>query len=189
MCAKLALCHQDRAQSQDHQDGCQDGRLETPSTFIEAMAAAATPVSIIATDGPAGRFGITISAVVSVSADPPIILACINRRSPAVAAIAANGVFSVNMLAAHQHALADCFAGRPDEGAAFDFNRGDWRDAATGSPILETAVASFDCLLNSGQDAGTHRLITGRVGRAWSSAHRPLVYADRDYQTLQPLRK
>lgn len=175
MQAKLAFCHQDR--------------LETPSIFIEAMAATASPVSIIATDGPAGRFGITISAVVSVSADPPIMLACINRRSPAVTAIAANGVFSVNMLAAHQRALADCFAGRPDEGAAFDFDRGGWLEAATGSPILETAVASFDCILDSSQDAGTHRLITGLVRRAWSSEHQPLVYADRNYQTLQPLRK
>ncbi len=164
-----------------------DDRLESPSTFIEAMAAAATPVSIITTDGPAGCFGITVSAVVSVSADPPIVLACINQRSPAVAAIDTNGVFCVNMLSTNQSDLANCFAGRPDEGAAFDFSRGDWREALTGAPLLKTATASFDCLLETSRDAGTHRIITGRVRLACSSERQPLAYSRRAYRTLQTL--
>ncbi len=164
-----------------------DDRLESPSTFIEAMAAAATPVSIITTDGPAGCFGITVSAVVSVSADPPIVLACINRRSPAVSAIDGNGVFCVNMLGAHQSGLANCFAGRPDDGVAFDFRRGDWREAASGAPVLQTAAASFDCALEGSREAGTHRIVTGRVLRACSSERQPLAYSRRAYRVLQPL--
>ncbi|MGI9499005.1 MAG: flavin reductase family protein [Geminicoccaceae bacterium] len=162
--------------------------LESPSTFIEAMAAAATPVSIVTTDGTAGCFGITVSAVVSVSADPPIVLACINRRSPAVAAIDVNGVFCINMLGADQSELANCFAGRPEAGEAFDFSRGDWREASTGAPVLQTAAASFDCILESSQDASTHRIIIGRVRRACSSERQPLAYSRRAYRVLQPLR-
>lgn len=166
---------------------CHDASFESSSAFIEAMATAATPVSIVTTNGPAGRFGITVSAVVSVSADPPIVLACINRRSPAVAAIDGNGVFCVNMLGAHQSGLANSFAGRPDDGAAFDFRRGDWQDAASGAPVLQTAAASFDCILESSRDAGTHRIVTGRVLRACSSERQPLAYSRRAYRVLQPL--
>lgn len=161
--------------------------VENPSAFIEAMATAATPVSIVTTDGPAGRFGITVSAVVSVSADPPIVLVCINRKSPAVAAIGVNRVFCVNMLGVDQSRLANCFAGRPDDGEAFDFALGDWREAASGAPVLQTATASFDCALEHSLDAGTHRIVTGSVLRARSSERQPLAYSRRAYRILQPL--
>lgn len=164
-----------------------DGAFENPSAFIEAMATAATPVSIVTTDGPAGCFGITVSAVVSVSAEPPIVLVCINRRSPAVAAIGGNGVFCVNMLGADQSRLANCFAGRPDDGEAFDFGLGDWHKAASGAPVLRRATASFDCALERAWDAGTHRIVTGRVLRAHASERQPLAYSRRAYRTLQPL--
>ena len=167
-----------------------EDQTEDPSTFIEAMAAVATPVSIITTDGPAGRFGITVSAVASVSADPPMILACINRQSPAVAAIDINGVLCVNMLGAHQRALANCFAGRPDDGLPFDFSRATWQEAKTGAPLLSNATASFDCVLESAHDAGTHRVITGLVQQARSSSKQPpLAYSNRTYRTLRPLQQ
>ena len=49
-------------------------QLETAEAFVEAMARAVTPVSIVTTDGKAGRFGVTVSAVNSVSAAPPMVL-------------------------------------------------------------------------------------------------------------------
>ncbi len=84
--------------------------------FVEAMAAAASGVSIVTTDGPAGRFGLTVSALTSVSADPPLLLACINRKNPISAAITENGCFVANLLAENQVALAKIFAGRPELG-------------------------------------------------------------------------
>ena len=64
------------------------GRVED---FVAAMGLAATGVSVVTTDGPAGRFGLTVSAVSSVSAEPPLVLVCINRKSPAMAAVEAPG--------------------------------------------------------------------------------------------------
>ncbi|MDT8873082.1 flavin reductase family protein [Komagataeibacter rhaeticus] len=85
--------------------------------FISAMGHAAHSVSVVVTDGDAGRMGVTVSAVSSVSADPPMILACINRKSPAVAAICANGSMTINMLAATQHDISDVFSGRSQNSA------------------------------------------------------------------------
>ena len=50
--------------------------------FVAAMGHVAAPVAVITTDGPAGRFGITVSSVTSASADPPMMMACINPPSP-----------------------------------------------------------------------------------------------------------
>ena len=90
-----------------------DHLAETTANFIAAMGMAATAVSVVTTDGPAGRFGLTVSAFSSVSADPPMVLACVNRKSPAVAAIDSNGLFAVNVLAADNRGVAETFAGRP----------------------------------------------------------------------------
>lgn len=161
--------------------------IETPAAFIDAMAAAATAVSIVTTDGEAGRFGITVSAVASVSAEPPLVLACINRRSPAAGAIAGNGRFCINMLNDRQAGLANCFAGRPDDSESYDFGCAEWFAGATGAPVLDGAVAAFDCLLESAHDAGTHRIVIGRVASAVASAHPPLAYSRRCYQALSAL--
>ena len=60
--------------------------------FLPAMSAAATGVTVVATDGTGGRYAQTVSAMCSVSAEPPLLLACLHGRSPANAAITANGI-------------------------------------------------------------------------------------------------
>src|ERR1700752_3118648 len=115
--------------------------------FIEAMRRAATGVTLVTTDGPAGRFGVTVSAFASVSADPPMLLACINRKSPAAAAIAANGGFCVNVLSAEQSPLADVFAGRPERFRPLRFRRPDLARAG-GGRRLGDSIASFACALD-----------------------------------------
>ena len=76
-------------------------------SFIAAMRNAATGVNVVTTDGAAGRFGITVSAFASVSAEPLTVLVCINRDSPARDAILANGRFCVNVLSAGQTDVAN----------------------------------------------------------------------------------
>jgi flavin reductase (DIM6/NTAB) family NADH-FMN oxidoreductase RutF len=159
----------------------------SPADFVAAMARAATGVSVVTTDGTAGRFGITVSAVSSVSAEAPMVLVCINRKSPAVAAIAVNGRFAVNMLAGHQADIARTFAGRPDRGAPYDFSAHDWSQGAAGLPCLAQAAAVFECEVDSGIDAGTHRIFIGQVVSAAAGAIDPLVYAARDFRRPMPL--
>jgi len=164
-----------------------ESRCVDSAEFVAAMAKAATGVSVVTTDGEAGRFGITVSAVSSVSAEPPMVLVCINRKSPAVAAIAANRRFAVNMLAGHQSGVARTFARRPDEGAPYDFARHDWSAGASGLPCLAGAAAAFECLLDDAIDAGTHRIFIGRVVAAAAGTLDPLVYTARDFRRPMPL--
>lgn len=152
--------------------------------FVAAMGMAATGVSVITTDGPAGRFGLTVSAVSSVSADPPLVLICVNRKSPAVAALDGNGVFAVNLLAVHNKAYADTFSGRPASGKPFDFANHAWRNGDTGLPLVSDATAVFECETANSFDAGTHRIFIGRVVAARKSDAEPLVYYNRAYRRI-----
>lgn len=161
---------------------------EDPSRFVAAMAGAATQVSVVTTDGVAGQRGVTVSAFSSVSAEPPLVLVCINRRSPAVAAIDANGTFCVNLLRDDQSEIANCFAGRSTEFAPYDFACAEWGLAETGAPILLGAAASFDCTVEAAHDAGTHRIFIGRVAQALSQDAAPLAFSNRAYQALRPIK-
>ena len=153
---------------------------EPSASFVAAMRRAASSVTIVTTDGEAGRFGLTVSAMSSVSAEPPMLLVCLNTRSPAAAAVLGNGVFAVNLLAESQGELACAFAGRPLVGAPFDFATAEWAPGETGAPLLRRAAARFDCRVAQSHLAGTHRIIVGHVLSASSDGEAaPLVYGNR----------
>lgn len=160
---------------------------ETTVNFIAAMGAAATGVSVVTTEGSGGRFGLTVSAVSSVSAEPPMLLACVNRKSPAVAAIDRNGRFAVNVLGLNSKDVAEVFAGRPRDGKPYDFARHAWEEGATGLPLLIDATASFECEIECSQDAGSHRIFIGRVVNARRNGAEPLVYCNRAFGRVSEL--
>ena len=168
-------------------------RTDTPfssvdiDTFVGAMRVQATAVNLVTSDGPGGKTGVTVSAMTSVSADPPLILACVNRRSPSVAAIRLNGVFCINALSAEQSELANTFAGRPSNGQPFDFSTAEWMKLTTASPALVDAVANLDCVIHDIVEAGSHTIFIGRVVGAAHRNVKPLVYCDRTYLAPGPL--
>ncbi|RUM98127.1 flavin reductase [Pseudaminobacter arsenicus] len=151
------------------------------AAFVSAMSGAVTSVNVVTTDGTGGMFGVTVSAMASVSADPPMLLVCVNQRSPACAAIRENGVFCVNLLAANQHDISDVFAGHPREGEAFDFGCAEWQATTTGAVRLPGAASTFDCVLHSSQDAGTHTIFVGRVVDVTATESAPLAHCRRTY--------
>ncbi|MCG2622510.1 flavin reductase family protein [Arthrobacter sp. I2-34] len=156
--------------------------------FIAAMGRVATGVTVVSTGGPAGRFAQTVSAMCSVSADPRLVLVCINARSPINAAIREHGVFNVNVLGKQHDHVADTFAGRPWPGKErWDFSCGEWVDAPSGSPRIRDAVASFDCTVHETVEAGTHLVYIGRVTSVDSHEAEPLIYSAQTYAKPEPI--
>ncbi len=149
--------------------------------FIETMARAATGVGIVTTDGPAGRFGLTVNSMASVSADPPMVLACVRAASPAAAAIRANAAFGLNLLEAGSVETADCFAGRAGRTEAFDFACAEWETAGGPAPLLKGALAAFSCRLEHAVEAGSHLIFIGLVLATRQSGGPALLYVDRRY--------
>lgn len=153
--------------------------------FRNAMARLGAAVNVVTTDGVAGRSGFTASAVCSVTDAPPTLLVCLNRSSRAYALSKANGVFCVNTLAAGQRALSDAFAGRGDLDVPARFALARWGSLATGSPVLEDAVVSFDCRIVDIIEKGTHSVIFAeieaiRAGRDSAA----LIWFARDYHPI-----
>ena len=155
--------------------------------FVAAMRRAAAAVGVVATARPAGRLAVTVSAIASVSAEPPIVLACINRRSPVCAAVRTNRVFTVNLLTTAQAHIAETFAGRPGF-PPFDFACAEWHEVGDpAAPSLADALCSFHCHLYQSHEAGTHTVLLGQVSRTISRDGMPLLYSGRRYAALEPM--
>lgn len=149
--------------------------------FLSGMRLAATGVSVITTKTPEGRFGVTVSAVCSLSADPPSIVVCMHHMSRASEAIRSSGCFCANLLSEDQHALSEVFAGRSQAPEGDRFAAAEWMPLVTGAPALVGALVSFDCTLVKELRWGSHHVLIGEVCDIELGEGRPLVYCDRSY--------
>jgi flavin reductase (DIM6/NTAB) family NADH-FMN oxidoreductase RutF len=152
--------------------------------FLDAMRRAATPVSVITTDGPGGRLGVTVSSVCTASADPPQMLACIHGQSITLPAIRANGVFCVNILGSSHRHVADSFAGRIERWRNDRFACDRWTTLLSGAPVLEEALVALDCRLEQELVASSHAILVGTVVAVRTRDGPPLLYSNRDYGRL-----
>lgn len=155
--------------------------------FIRAMASVASSVTVVTTDGPAGRFGQTVSSFCSVSADPPQMLGCLRSESPICRAIESNGCFAISILSDSQAPVANTFAGRADTGLSYNFSAGDWIEDCLGCPILPFVPASFSCALQQRVVSGTHCIYIGSVVSVDLAEASPLIYRARAYGRYLPL--
>ena len=157
--------------------------------FRSAMSRLSAAVNVIATDGKGGRYGMTASAVCSVSDDPPMILICVNRNARANAIFKTNGCLTVNILAAGQSDISARFASSGLSVAERFGEMSDWFTLETGALLLRDALASLDCSVESVSEIATHSVFFCRVERFVLGELRDgLVYFDRNYRrTATPI--
>ena len=156
--------------------------------FRDGMARLGASVNVITSDGTSGRLGFTATSVCSLSDRPPSLLVCMNRNSLQNAPLRANGVLCVNILAPQHKDLSAAFAGIGKMDVESRFELAEWSCLQTGAPALQSAVASFDCIINQSIDINTHtimicRVVGVRIGEASSS----LIYFMREYRDLLPI--
>ncbi len=155
------------------------------AAFVEGMSRAATFVAVATTDGEAGRFGVTVSSMTSVSADGdyPSLLLCVHHLSPAGAAILKNRAFCANLLGEGQQDVSNLFAGRDKTGQADRFERAAWVSGSSGQPVLSGATAAFECRLATAVLWETHYIIVGKVTAVTLSEDpSALLYGQRAYR-------
>ncbi|RCL01712.1 MAG: Flavin reductase family protein [Candidatus Tokpelaia sp. JSC085] len=163
------------------------GRQDVVSSqcYRNAMSCCATAVHIITTAGSAGWRGMTVSACCSLSDKPPTLLTCILKQNEANRLFLENGHFCINTLAGSHQPLAEIFAGRCGLNQKERFAKTGWTRMKTGSPVLENALASFDCRLVCWYDHATHYILYGQiVGISCSDSENALVYLNRGYHHL-----
>lgn len=157
------------------------------NSFVEAMSRAACTVNLVTTDGVAGRAGVTVTAMSSVSADGPAprLLICLHRGGRTCGKILRNRAFCVNVLRDRQSDLADIFAGRGSSDSERRRVTADWLPMATGAPRLPDPLAAFDCRIVQTQLCGSHYVIFGSVKDVHVAGEdTALIYANRHYSSL-----
>ncbi|RMF11572.1 MAG: flavin reductase [Alphaproteobacteria bacterium] len=160
----------------------------TAEEFKQGMRMLCGGVTIVTTKHAGQASGLTATAVCSLSAEPPRILACINRGGTTYGMVSQSRRFCVNVLTADQAELASCFAGMLRIGTEDRFNYGEWTRLTTGSPVLEDALASFDCTVSSIMDTGSHAIIIGDIVEVQvSPGGDPLLYMDGQFSTRGPI--
>jgi flavin reductase (DIM6/NTAB) family NADH-FMN oxidoreductase RutF len=141
----------------------------TADEFRHAIGHFPTGVCVITTAVDGEGFGATVSAIASLSVDPPMLLVCLKDTSRTLAAVKRRGRFVVNMLEEGQASVAGHFATR--DGAKIKDV-----DPGGGLPTIEGALASIECEVESMVRGGSHLVITAVVDKVQTSQGRPLTY-------------
>lgn len=160
------------------------GKEALRGAFLEGMSRTAATVTVVTTDGAAGRAGVTVSALSSVTADgpAPALLVCIHAASTASRPILQNRVFAVNVLRDDQTRISEVFAGRSAAPDGDKFACAAWATGTTGAPRLVDSLAAFDCRLTVSRRLGTHHVLFGAVENVFVGGEGgPLIYANRAY--------
>jgi len=142
----------------------------TAEEFRRAIGHFPTGVCVVTTAVDGEAFGATVSAMASLSLDPPMLLVCLKDTSRTLAAIRQRGLFVVNILEESQASVAVHFATR--EGAKIQLT-GPSADAV---PRVEGALGSIKCEAESMVRGGSHLVITALVRSVDMGQGRPLAY-------------
>ena len=112
---------------------------ETPISsemFKQSMRLLAGGVCIVATNSNGEWHGLTMTAVCSLTMDPPSLIACVNRDAGAHGIMSATRRVSVNVLTHDHMDLAELFSSSRVKGPErFDEKR--WTGMASGVPALD----------------------------------------------------
>jgi flavin reductase (DIM6/NTAB) family NADH-FMN oxidoreductase RutF len=153
----------------------------SPEEFRAALGAYATGVTVVTATGPGGPSGATANAVTSLSLEPPMMLACLDRGSRTLTSVRAQGRFGVNALAAGQGELARRFSAKDPESEKWEGV--EWSERLE-LPRLAGALLWVACELRDLIDGGDHRIPTGNVLEADSGEGQPLLFHRGAYRGL-----
>src|SRR6059058_7209 len=143
--------------------------------FKIGMRTLAGAVNIITSMHSGHRYGMTATAVCSATADPPTVLACINKLASTHNAVSKSKVFCVNVLRAEDWQLSSAFSGAQSGDSRF--KNGNWTRLATGAPVLIEALAHGSHTVFLGQ---VEQMLIGQKGK-------PLLYSEGQYAKLASL--
>ena len=148
------------------------------------MRLTASGVSVVTSEGAAGKAGTTVSTLCSLSLEPPSVMISVHRENAALAILMANGTFTANVLSQAQAAVADAFAGLLPEFRSNRFAAADWRRLGNGALVMDGALCSFDCQVAMSFDFGSHRIVVGKVLELEVGDGTPLIHSNRMYYRL-----
>lgn len=152
-----------------------------PARFRAAMGMLPTGVTVVAAGGPDGPAGATANAVGSLSIEPMLMLACLDRGSRTLLAVQAANRFGVSVLRAGQEPIARAFATKAP--VADKWQGIGWSERG-GVPAIDGALLFVACDLRDVIAGGDHVIVTGEVTALEAAGGDPLVFHRGEYRPL-----
>jgi flavin reductase (DIM6/NTAB) family NADH-FMN oxidoreductase RutF len=152
-----------------------------PARFRAAMGLLPTGVTVVTATGPDGPAGATANAVCSLSIEPMLMLACLDRGSRTLLAVQAANRFGINVLHAGQEEVARAFATKAP--VADKWAGVGWAERE-GIPAIDDSLVWVACELHDVIAGGDHVIVTGEVTGLESGEGDPLVFHGGGYRPL-----
>ncbi|MBI1209835.1 MAG: flavin reductase [Alphaproteobacteria bacterium] len=128
--------------------------------FRNALGHFATGVCVITAQGSDGEaVGVTVNSFASVSLDPPLVLWSLDRASDRFPVFMASDHFCVNVLDGRAQHLSHRLSRKGERSIADE----PCAKGKTALPILQDALAHFECKVEARHDGGDHVIFVGRV--------------------------
>jgi flavin reductase (DIM6/NTAB) family NADH-FMN oxidoreductase RutF len=150
------------------------------AAFKLAMSQFASGVTIVTTEHEGKQYGMTVASFASLSLRPPLVLICIEKSVKSHDAIAAAGVFGVNILTADQSDISGRFASKIDD----KFSGVATSRGTLGVPLITRALCSIECRVRDQLPGGDHSIFVGEVTEAHVDDGTPLVYYRSGYHRI-----
>jgi flavin reductase (DIM6/NTAB) family NADH-FMN oxidoreductase RutF len=155
--------------------------------FFEIMASFPSGVAVVTTtDGDGTPYGLTTTALSSVSSDPPTLLVCLDRASRTLPVVRAQTRFVANFMRAGRSDLCLLFASKAED----KFARVAWRRTDSGLPLLEQDILAWaEVRTEQELEIGDHVVLIGSVvdGGALEHGLAPLMYYRRSWGVWAPV--
>jgi 3-hydroxy-9,10-secoandrosta-1,3,5(10)-triene-9,17-dione monooxygenase reductase component len=152
-----------------------------PARFRAAMGLLPTGVTVVTAGGPDGPAGATANAVCSLSIEPMLMLACLDRGSRTLFAVQAANRFGISVLHAGQEQIARRFATKAPVADKWDGVAWSERDSI---PAIDDSLAWIACELRDVIAGGDHVIVTGEVRDLEVGEGEPLVFSGGEYRPL-----
>lgn len=137
---------------------------------------------VTALDEEGAPHGFTASAFTPLSIDPPMILVCLNRSAQCYPAFLAADRFAVNVLRPEHQELALRFATR----GADKFADAPFVQKAMRPPLLDSALASLECVAADRLPGGDHVILIGLVEQIrFEDRGAAMVHFARSFRALE----
>jgi flavin reductase (DIM6/NTAB) family NADH-FMN oxidoreductase RutF len=142
----------------------------------------ATGVTVVTSQAHDGHpIGMTVNSFTSLSLDPPMVLVTIAKRASLYADFLSAESFAVNVLSAAQEGISRTFAAKEID----RFAHIDYRQEATGAPVLDGVLGYFDCKVAERYEGGDHIILVGEVIDGDVCEGQPLVFFKGQYASLE----
>ena len=146
--------------------------------FREALAAWASGVAVVACRTEQRVVATTVSAFMSLSLEPPLIMVAIGPNATVRPFLQPGEPFGVSILGAGQRRLAMVFAD--------PFPVGPDPFPATGDPLIDDCLLGLACVVERVDDGGDHAIVIGAVRDVTGGpSGAPLIRYNRRYHALE----